>query len=634
METKRRRGRPQLTKDYADPLQSPMAHSSMQVQRQGKKSFAKPMMKVVATPSPKKRRMSNVDVQSPSVTKKGRHRGTILSSPMKRGEESMSSTPVSTPNSHSSMYFSVSRNTLQSSPPMMFSSPMPGKVPTVQRGYIEMSGGKNLKLALTVNEKGEAVISGAGKTDETASDASSALKKMRFTAESFGRSNAVASSETNDLSIDSSTNFSDGVSNVNIANVNNVITGSVTSDVTRDISSEESQVKDTKLSGNPTMSKVNQKTFDKKEVLTLLKKMNFNAQNKSKPNATCTTAPSENEVKPRLELEQNDNLPKISLNGQDPKSPCTPRSTFQFKTGFTPKFGIDSVLADEFTSPRFAKRLASHENQTSVNISSPEHNLTLTPKSRRNLRALEGFPFNQFLAPNFQQSQEKQLTRTPITTVDSSDSQYVFKFSGGDPLLITEDSDGNWPDVVYHQFSSSPRKSKVFNTPPSWINFGSPGPLSPLRRNSTTIQGASTIMKTIGSPNISNERGTSAMIGGHLESGGNPIPHEPLNIPKHRIESLDYSPHKMTIPSSPRNIAVLNEPTTPRGEEPTITTNIQCTPLIQHTMDGSLSSKYIPTALAIGSLDSSVAIETTKRSSISLKQDDARAALQRLINDQ
>ena len=42
----KKRGRPPITKDYPDPLQSPMAHSSMQVQKQGPRSFAKPLMKV------------------------------------------------------------------------------------------------------------------------------------------------------------------------------------------------------------------------------------------------------------------------------------------------------------------------------------------------------------------------------------------------------------------------------------------------------------------------------------------------------------------------------------------------------------------------------------------------------------
>lgn len=582
MEIKRRRGRPQLTKDYADPLQSPMAHSSMQVQRQGKKSFAKPMMKVVATPSPKKRRMSNVELHvSPSVTKKGRHRGTLLSSPMKG--DSSNSTPVSTPTSNSSNYFSVSRNTLQSSPPMMFSSPLTKGV----RPFTPHDGGdgKNLKLALTVNEKGEAVISGAGKIDSTASsDAASALKFF------------TADSNNHDNKNDKNEHF--------------------------DIESED-------RSSNNT-----EKAFDKKEVLSLLKKMNFNIQQKTNRRNSTVIENQEQVQEQKFEEQQDNILPKISLNGQDPKSPCTPRSTFQFKTGFTPKFGYNSVLADEFTSPKFARRLASHENQVSVNISSPEHNLTLTPRSRRNLRSMDSLPFNQLLGSNSQQSQEKQLTRTPITNVESSDSQYVFKFSGGDPLLITEDSDGNWPDVVYHQFSSSPRKSKVFNTPPSWINFGSPGPFSPLRRNSSTIQATTNLMKTIGSPNISNERATSTMINSQLETASNNIPHEQLSALKTRRESLDYSPHKMNIPSSPRNIAVLNEPTTPRGQETAITTTIQCTPLIQHTMDGSLSAKFIPTALAIGSLESGVAMETSKQNSISLKQDDARAALQRLINDQ
>lgn len=91
----KKRGRPPITKDYPNPLQSPMAHSSMQVQKQGPHSFAKPLMKVgQSSPSPNKRRLS-IDHHhnlAGNYEKMGRYRGVLLSTPTKK-----SSTNGSTP---------------------------------------------------------------------------------------------------------------------------------------------------------------------------------------------------------------------------------------------------------------------------------------------------------------------------------------------------------------------------------------------------------------------------------------------------------------------------------------------------------------------------------------------------------
>lgn len=124
----KKRGRPPITKDYPNPLQSPMAHSSMQVQKQGPHSFAKPLMKVgQSSPSPNKRRLS-IDHHHnlAATTRKGRYRGVLLSTPTKKSSTN-GSTPISTPSSNDSYnntVFSETRKTfLQSSPPIMTSSP-------------------------------------------------------------------------------------------------------------------------------------------------------------------------------------------------------------------------------------------------------------------------------------------------------------------------------------------------------------------------------------------------------------------------------------------------------------------------------------------------------------------------------
>ena len=157
----KKRGRPPITKDYPNPLQSPMAHSSMQVQKQGPHSFAKPLMKVgQSSPSPNKRRLS-IDHHHnlAATTRKGRYRGVLLSTPTKKSSTN-GSTPISTPSSNDSYnntVFSETRKTfLQSSPPIMTSSPAFQK----KNDYMFPSQDQ-FKLSLTITESGKAVIAGS-----------------------------------------------------------------------------------------------------------------------------------------------------------------------------------------------------------------------------------------------------------------------------------------------------------------------------------------------------------------------------------------------------------------------------------------------------------------------------------------
>lgn len=85
--TPKKRGRPFLTKQYDNPLDSPEAHSSLAVAKTRKPNFIIPMMKVSMT-SPTKRRKSNhvtshienvnSAMNSPMVTGKGWYRGVLL----------------------------------------------------------------------------------------------------------------------------------------------------------------------------------------------------------------------------------------------------------------------------------------------------------------------------------------------------------------------------------------------------------------------------------------------------------------------------------------------------------------------------------------------------------------------------
>ena len=88
-------------------------------------------------------------------------------------------------------------------------------------------------------------------------------------------------------------------------------------------------------------------------------------------------------------------------------------------------------------------------------------------------------------------------------------------------------------------------------------------------------------------------------------------------------------------------------PSTPRNQEFQLPTLIECTPLIQQTMNGSLGTKYIPETsisnnvppnlhgFTTGNVKTSSNFDDSlKQNSYSNKQDDARTALKRLIDDQ
>ncbi|SCU85459.1 LAME_0D01420g1_1 [Lachancea meyersii CBS 8951] len=112
-----RRGRPPLLKEYADPMKSPMAHSSMQMQKAAATTtFTKPWMRVSVSggvsPSQKKRRRdsgasscssiysssssSSSSTLSPTqaIGKRNRHRGTILATPVKQHPYLPNSSPL------------------------------------------------------------------------------------------------------------------------------------------------------------------------------------------------------------------------------------------------------------------------------------------------------------------------------------------------------------------------------------------------------------------------------------------------------------------------------------------------------------------------------------------------------------
>ncbi|CCK72810.1 Msa1p KNAG_0L01910 [Huiozyma naganishii CBS 8797] len=87
--TPKKRGRPPIIKDYANPLESPMARNSLAVQRQGAKVFAKPTMKVAGVPRARKHSSEQVQEQlglehPPVLSKKRRHTGVLLNTPVRQ----------------------------------------------------------------------------------------------------------------------------------------------------------------------------------------------------------------------------------------------------------------------------------------------------------------------------------------------------------------------------------------------------------------------------------------------------------------------------------------------------------------------------------------------------------------------
>ncbi|CAI4051404.1 Msa1p SKDI_15G2190 [Saccharomyces kudriavzevii IFO 1802] len=626
----KKRGRPPITKDYPNPLQSPMAHSSMQVQKQGSRGFAKPLMKVgQCSPSPNKRRPSIDHHHNLAVTtRKGRYRGVLLSTPTKKSGTG-GSTPISTPSSNDSYnntVFSESRKTfLQSSPPIMTSSPGFQK----KSDFYAFPSPDQFKLSLTITESGKAVIAG-----------SSPFSPLSKTSHSLTNTN------------------------------------------------------DKKFLRNEKIRKSSNKTtpkFEKKRILSLLKQM--------KNDKDCRTFSEVCPVKPGRSDIVDPELPtiietsaspgngirnNIALLSRPPQSPppsaqlmppSTPKSSLQFRTGFTPNVALNHVsLNDTLPKPAtnaacFKNNSSNHNNSVSNNIADANALLTLTSSP------------GVFLSPR-----NKMLPK-PTSTSSEQQQEFVFKFSSGDPLLLTDDADGNWPELLFN-ISNTPRRQKCFNTPPSWINFGSPGLFSPPRSSNIMVNGT-TAATTSDNGNVHRQLQAQLEAQVQVQSRTNspaqrqqqqqhqfqmPPPHinmsssppqihiaSPPRQPMARKSSIYFSKEKPTAGTTnilgstksgnlqpPANlINITHGPSTPRNQEFQLPTLIECTPLIQQTMNGSLGTKYIPQTSIPNSAGPNLSGFTTsnagtasdfndllKQNPYNNKQDDARTALKKLIDDQ
>ncbi|AMD21233.1 HEL047Cp [Eremothecium sinecaudum] len=418
--TPRKRGRPSILKGYPDPMKSPMAYSSLQVQKSNQ-CFNKPLMRIpTATTSParfkspvKKQysgssKLMFVDESLRGAANEGsdgaaskqapRFRGIVMNTPKKSvGGIANSSSPI-TPSDQ--LFSSVSRNQLRSSPPAMvhddFSSPLKKRC-VVGDGRAELEGsrlgwnadatvssdgnGSGFKFVLCIDKEGKACIS------DCATSAPSAVA-------------AATKTEKQDVaSITDSNKRAEGIQ-------------------------DDSVVK-----------------FDKKRVLGLLKQMSKRSGLRTEDNGSESGAPGVVMITGKqstLKDPEHAEFP-VCPPPAPPNSaavPMTPRcsSVFQFKTGFTPcHMSIGELLTSTPPKgPNCDKLTVPTMNTPSINN-----------------------------ACGYQQD------------------HYVFKLSSGDPLLMNDEYSEMLAQVSDDpsellQILTSPKRTLCFNTPPSYLSAESP----------------------------------------------------------------------------------------------------------------------------------------------------------------
>ncbi|GAV51927.1 hypothetical protein ZYGR_0AF03990 [Zygosaccharomyces rouxii] len=641
----RKRGRPPITKDYANPLESPMAHSSLRMQRQGAQVFQRPTMKVGSvTPSPKNRSFSNSGIgngggnanmgnngnstivesgsQPGSSTKKTRYRGVILSTPTKwpaggRNDTTTGSTGTPTPSSSDSVFCSASKLALKSSPPLSTSplkdendenvnSHMKNRFPNAKGAgpnFPSSSASQQFKFSLTIGENGRASIAGSSSQDSTP------------------------------------------------------------------CKSDRSQ--QPRSDGQDNREDLGLPTFEKRKVLTLLKQMRNDGPPPSPSNAVSRVKKPKNKHKKQSSLPEVELPPILETNpitnaasktpkvppiwSQSPQPPSTPKTSFAIRTGFTPNIGIDQVLLDVVTSPKSAGPM-----ENPLNYGYLSNMISLSPKTKTPESSQQGQSQRQSQQAHQesqqrqqeQQEQQQQKDEEQQKQKQQTQQQFVFKFSSADPLLLTDDADGNWSEVIYNHLQNSPRPQICFNTPPSWVNFGSPraGGFTPQMRRDSTSQTALQNDPSKSMRGLSQVSRRDSVI--NLSSSPprrELFPASPLRRP-----SLPYNTTltprvttNTTTVAGNHNDKLLPEPSTPRGQDVQLPAMIECTPLIQQTMNGSLTTKYLSNVLsttANGTNDSGIndcgsfaeaaapVKEPTRHlSSPGGEQEDARAALKKLI---
>lgn len=227
-------------------------------------------------------------------------------------------------------------------------------------------------------------------------------------------------------------------------------------------------------------------------------------------------------------------------------TPSTPRTkNTHFRTGFTPSIGLDMVLSNSFSPRMFFNNNAMGNNESSLDD-----------------RLLKfGSPASSF-------SQKSRILPKPITS-QAFQQQFPFKYSGSDPLLITDDENGSWFDALNGSANAS--------SAPSSLLLASPKPH----------------IATFASPSLNNRR---------------------------------------LKPTSTKAKSLI-EPATPNDSNLTVTNpSLQFTPLIQQTMNGSLSNKIVTSTISMSPISGNGTHKGSDSDSLSSNEkDDARLTLKRLI---
>lgn len=350
--TPKKRGRPAILKQYSDPMKSPMAQTSLQMQK-SQQSFNKPLMRIGHSPTKfktpqRKRRGSGTDISPPhsatGSTKKGRYRGVVMNSPSSAGsksirpkskrddEFSLSKTddedadlddpsnydghdtrslnhpPSSAPGTPLDQVFSsISRHhNVRSSPPVMFNSDSPIQA--------------KRKLAVDMNE-----------TSHWNEDSTVSEKRWKFML-NVGK-NGKACIETNSLKI-TDTIESDSQAEKSLQPPKHLL---------------ETPVKVADVDENGVAR------FDKKRVMGFLRQM------KSK-NKTLDDKPLPEQTK-RFTIPSSPAGPPNSTGTI--AEPLTPKCSqlMQFRTGFTPNFNIDELLVSPKLQESLNKNLFKSPNQ-------------------------------------------------------------------------------------------------------------------------------------------------------------------------------------------------------------------------------------------------------------------------------
>lgn len=561
--TPRKRGRPPLTKNYDNPMESPMAHSSIAVQKLGGPNFIKPMMKVDMM-TPKKRKQQNGspppsasssssfsnngtetstthhenDHNNSLLTHSGRYRGVILNTPLK--------------NNHNHNYNNNNNNantsltpdsSSQMSTPHMNNKYINHNNSTEQRSNMDsqqssiFSSAKKNSNSPTKNQYMDAYL-------ETSTEFSSSTSKNKFS-----------------LSLNINSNGKASIGPVSLNNDNNI--------------SQQQQQQD----HHP--PKLNNHIID------LLKQMKYN-------NLKENTV---NKLNQEIVIEPPPTSASSSNNDNQvfkiPKTPKFDNNNHTLRTGFTPLFTLDKLLSPS--------RDISTTNVSNASKTEPTYNIP---------------PQLSLPSDVTEKNNKNMLLNTKLAFKVANDS--------GDPILMNEDSTRT--NINSNSSFTSPKITvPTFNTPPSFMNLGSPNGLffSPFNKKRN--------------PSILMPETSNGLMDNFLKNNSNNDNNDANANENNNSHTNDHENHNET--------RLMEPPKTPKfNDEMLIRNNVPWSPYIQTLLENnnktnSQSNKYIhdifspPQQQNIND-DSNPLNHIDHKSDINNNNsDDARFALRNLINE-